>query len=75
MSRFTRGTTVRVEFFGGPLCGKVVDRTPLAEANGFLPSVIHEDYTGVTPSVVVVYAADVVKPVTPRGTHRYVYRP
>jgi hypothetical protein len=75
MARYTGQTAVRVEFFGGPLDGVISDKSELCELNGFLPSVLHEDHNKVTPAVVVLYAADTVKPVTARGTHRYNYRP
>jgi hypothetical protein len=75
MARYTGQAAVRVEFFGGPLDGVISDKSELCKPNGFLPSVMYENHNKVTPVVVVLYAADIVKPVTSRGTHRYNYRP
>lgn len=56
---------IRIELVGGPEDGLVLNK-PVIKSNGFLPSALIR--------TAATYAADVNRPLSSSGAHRYLFR-
>jgi hypothetical protein len=75
VSRSLRRKPIQVEFVGGPLDGRIDDKTKDVPAGGFLPGELITYHTQAGFCWGAIYVADNTRPLSANGAHRYLYQP